>query len=371
MNQNKLLYVKNNQVLVGTLALTKDKKIAFQYSDEWLETGFSINPFSLPLNKNVFIADKNIFDGLFGVFADSLPDSWGNLLLERFLKSKNLQIQDLNVLDRLAIIGKNGMGALSYEPAIKYEFAISDLSLDEINIACGELFNKKNEKNLDDLFRLGGSSGGARPKVMLKINNIDWIIKFSNHIDSKEAGIIEYEYFKCAQECGIVVPNVKLFPSNLTKGYFGIERFDRCKNERIHMITVAGLLEVDFRSPCLDYNDLLKLTNILTNGVDTFEMFKRMCFNVFAHNLDDHAKNFSFIYDSKLKRYKLSPAYDLTYSNTFFGEHTTSVNGKGKDITDEDLLQVAINNNLSKEKCKDIISKIKECVKLRLSKFFK
>ena len=356
------LYVKCNNVLVGTLALTKDKKVAFQYDDELIKNGFSINTFSLPLNNKVYVPNKFYFDGLFGVFADSLPDSWGNLLLDKFLLSRGIKRDSVNVLDRLSFIGKNGMGLLSYEPEKTINTIENKLSLDELNFECEKILKSKESYNLDELYKLGGSSGGARPKVLINYKDKPWIVKFSNTIDSIDSGVIEYRYFECARMCGINVPTTKLFDSKVTPGYFGIERFDVENGSRVHMITVAGLLELDFRAPSLDYNELIKLTKILTNDKDTYEMYRRMCFNVFSHNRDDHAKNFSFLYSSKEKCWELSPAYDLTYSNTYFNEHTTSVNGKGINITDEDLLMVGIKNKMDKKKCITIIEDIKKHV---------
>ena len=358
---NKLI-VKCNDMIVGTLALTKNKMIAFQYSDEWIRNGFSISPFSLPLSDKIFIPTKHYFNGLFGVFADSLPDSWGNRLLDRMLISHNVSRDDVDVLTRLSYIGNNGMGLLSYEPETNINININGLSLDEINDECERILSSKESYNLDELYALGGSSGGARPKALINYNGRPWIVKFSNTIDSKYSGVIEYRYFECAKKCGINVPNTKLFESKINPGYFGIERFDVENGRRIHMITVAGLLELDFRSPCLDYKDLIKLTKIMTNDKDTYEMYRRMCFNVFSHNQDDHAKNFTFLYDMKDNAWKLSPAYDLTYSNTYFNEHTTSVNGVGKNIKESDLLSVGLINGLNKAKCISIIKEIKECV---------
>lgn len=370
MKQNKL-YVKYKDQIVGTLAMTEDKKIAFQYSEEWIKRGFSISPFSLPLNRNVFIPTKSYFNGLYGVFADSLPDSWGNLLVDRYLVSKNINPQDITMLDRLAILGSNGMGALTYEPSIEFTCFNENLSLDKINEECGNILTSKPTDSLESLFILGGSSGGARPKAMIDMEGKKWIVKFSNHIDSKNSGQMEYDYFQCAKACGILVQETRLFPSKETAGYFGIERFDRRIDGRVHVVTVAGLLEADFRVPSLDYKDLIKLTKIITNNLDTYEMYKRMCFNVFSHNLDDHTKNFSFLYLNDKKYWRLSPAYDLTYSNTYYGEHTTSVNGKGKDITEADLLKVGMDNFLNKTKCLNIIKEVKDCVNLMLSKYLK
>ena len=364
------LYVKYHDKLVGTLALTSNNLVAFQYSKEWLLKGFAINPFSLPLREDVFVPTKNTFGGLFGVFADSLPDNWGNLILDRMLK-KHRDNDNINPLKRLAIVGSIGMGALTYEPSVDFKLTTSYLNLDEINIQCSKILQHEEVDNIDELFKLGGSSGGARPKILANIDGINWLIKFSNTVDGKNAGIIEYEYFACARKCGINVPQTRLFNSKMTPGYFGIERFDIIDNKRIHMVTVAGLLELDYRSPALDYSELIKLTKILATEDDVYEMFKRMCFNVFAHNQDDHAKNFSFIYDEQNMRWRLSPAYDLTYSNTYYGEHTTSVNGKGINIDEIDLLEVGLINKLQKNKCLKIISDVKECVNEMLGKYIK
>ena len=134
-------------------------------------------------------------------------------------------------------------------------------------------------------------------------------------------------------QCGIIMSETRLFPSEKCEGYFGTKRFDRAVDTRgekkIHMLTAAALLELDFEQPSMDYHGLMKLTKILTNNneMDLENMFRRMCFNVFAHNRDDHSKNFTFLYDEENDSWRLSPAYDLTYSNTYYGEHTTSVDG--------------------------------------------
>ena len=120
MKINKINVMYENQI-IGVLTLTKDKKVAFQYTDAWIKNGFSINPFSLPLDKKVRVANKPFFEGLFGVFADSLPDSWGNLLLERMIKKYNIKYEDFTVLDKLSLIGKNSMGLLTYEPVNKVD----------------------------------------------------------------------------------------------------------------------------------------------------------------------------------------------------------------------------------------------------------
>lgn len=295
--------------LVGRLALTSEKKAAFEYADEWLEDGFAISPFSLPLKKQVFIPQKDYFHGLFGVFADSLPDAWGNLLLNRLLKKNGVNVDEITILDRLAIVGNSGMGALTYQPEIQMGVEREELNLDYLAEQCQNILQTEYAEELDHLYRLGGTSGGARPKIMTKIGDEDWIIKFpARHIDGEESGLMEYEYAKCAVQCGIDMAETRLFPSKKCKGYFGTKRFDRRRikgeneSERIHMLTAAALLELDFEQPSLDYHSLMKLTKILTRDdqKDMQNMFRRMCFNVFAHNREDHSKNFSFLYIVKM-----------------------------------------------------------------------
>ena len=375
MRETKTLQVMYDEKLVGTLAMASGHKVAFQYSEEWLEDGFSISPFSLPLKNQVFVPQKDYFDGLFGVFADSLPDNWGRLLLNRLLRAHKQNPDRLTVLDRLKIVGKSGMGALTYYPEKSFSEQTGNLDLDELAEECQRILNTEETEKLDELYRLGGTSGGARPKVMMEIDGEPWIIKFPAHVDRADIGKMEYDYYLCAEQCGITMSECNLFPSGKCSGYFGTKRFDR-KNqhgemERVHMLTVAALLELDFEQPVLDYQDLMKLTKIITNNSpeDLENMYRRMCFNVYAHNRDDHAKNFSFLYEEEKKCWRLSPAYDLTYSTTYYGEHTTTVAGNGKNPGSKELIFVGTQAGLSKEKCRSIAVEIKNCVSDMLSEY--
>lgn len=360
-----------NKRKVGTLAFTRDNKVAFQYTDEWLENGFSLNPFKLPLSKEVFISKSNYFRGLFGVFADSLPDSFGELLLERYLKSKGLDINELTCLDRLAYIGSSGMGLLEYRPDNCTKENNMNIDFDLMQQECNALLNARKVKDINSLYFFGGSSGGARPKSLIKYNNEFYIIKFASKYDPKNIAEIEYRYMSLAEKSGITIPRIQLITSKKGNKYFLIKRFDREKRKRIYMISVAALLECDFNSPSLDYNDLIKLTVVLTkNQKDVEEMYRRMVFNVLIDNQDDHAKNFSFIYDEMNRVYRLAPAYDITPSKTYFGEHTTSVNGKGKNINENDLLEVAKKNKINIKTAKEIIDKIKEVLKINKEKIY-
>lgn len=375
MKTNSALQVLYDGRLVGTLAMTANHKVAFQYSEEWLEHGFSISPFSLPLKNQVFVPNKDYFDGLFGVFTDSLPDNWGSLLLNRLLRANGQNPDKLTVLDRLAIVGTSGIGALTYYPEKEIQEKQGHSNLDELAEQCQKLLNTEYSDKLDELYRLGGTSGGARPKIMTTIDGEEWIIKFPAHVDGRNAGKMEYDYSCCAKQCGITMSETRLFPSDKCEGYFGTKRFDRVidngTQKRIHMLTAAALLELDFEQQSLDYHSLMKLTKILTRDYleDVNNMFRRMCFNVFAHNRDDHSKNFTYLYHEAENRWRLSPAYDLTYSNTYYGEHTTTVDGNGRNPGEKEILAVGVAAGMDRTECKRIMNQIKDCVNQMLGRY--
>lgn len=358
--------------LVGTLAPTREHQVAFEYSDEWMESGFSISPFSLPLKKEVFVPTKTYFDGLFGVFADSLPDAWGKLLLKRMLEKKKINIDEFSVLKRLSVVGDSGMGALCYRPGEEFLMQYRAENLDELASECLRILNTEYSGRLDELYRLGGTSGGARPKIMTEIDGEQWIIKFPAHVDGKDAGEMEYAYACCAKDCGITMTECRLFESDLCSGYFGTRRFDRPeKGGRVHMLTAAALLELDFEQPSMDYHGLMKLTQILTRNrkEDMENMYRRMCFNVFAHNRDDHTKNFTFLYDEEENTWRLSPAYDLTYSTTYYGEHTTTVDGNGRDPGFKELISVGTAAGIPRNSCEQMAEEIQDKVGQQLGEF--
>lgn len=366
MDKYKYLKVFYNDILVGTLAKTPERVVAFEYDLDWLNNGFSISPFSLPLIKKVFIPKYEPFDGLFGVFNDSLPDGWGRLLVDRLFLKNKINPVEIDNLNRLAVVQESGMGALTYKPEYRFQTGNDVSNLDILAQECSKILESQNSDNLDELFQLGGSSGGARPKILTSIDNEDWIIKFPSSIDPKNIGEKEYQYSLCAKDCGINMTETKLFPSRICSGYFGIKRFDRKNGKKVHMVSVSGLLETSHRLPNLDYNLLMKLTLELTRNYEDIEqLFRLMCFNVFAHNRDDHSKNFSYLYDDNKKEWHLSPAYDLTYSSSFNGEHATTINGEGKNPSLDDVLAVAKNIGLNEKSAKEIALDIQaKCKKL-------
>ena len=358
---------------VGVMALHQNMLAAFEYDENWLKEGFSISPFSLPLEKRVFVPKVDPFEGLFGVFSDSLPDGWGRLLVDRLMKKNGINPYAIGNMDRLAIVGQSGMGALIYRPVVNLEQPQKTKTFDEIALECEKIMITSDQGDLDYLFTYGGSSGGARPKILTVIDGEDWIVKFPSTDDDPDIGIQEYEYALCAKECGIEMEEVRLLPSNRCKGYFATKRFDRRKDSldgRIHMVTVSGLLETSHRIPNLDYDLLMRLTLKLTESMEECEkLFRLMCFNVFAHNRDDHSKNFTYQYIEKEKRWKLSPAYDLTYSNSIGGEHATMVHGNGANPSEEDILAVAKGIGISQKRARLIATEVRETIIERLGKY--
>ncbi len=371
---HKTLLVYLNQTKLGTLA-TKDNTIYFEYDKEFLKNGTEISPYKLPLKSGVFRCNDGTFEGLWGVFADSLPDGWGRLLMDREFLKRGVKLQNVSPLDRLALVGQDGMGALEYEPASEFKNMIDEIILDDLAKGSKEILKGSSEEMIDELFALGGSSAGARPKVLVQVSSDfkeitnskkalqdgfeHYIIKFASRYDSLDSALIEFVYNQMAQEAGLNVPKFHLFKGK--KGYyFGAKRFDRVKDKKVHMHSVAGLIHSDFRYPTLDYNDLLKLTLHLTKSFKEQEkMFRLACFNMFANNRDDHAKNFSFLLNDK-NEWVLSPTYDLTYSFGPGGEHSTIYLGEGKNPTTKHLETLAKQNGIKDSK--NIIAEVQEAL---------
>lgn len=373
MKLNVFYNAYGKRLFMGILA-EENRRIFFQYAPEFIEENIDVSPFKLPLKSEVFEGDYSLFDGLFGLFNDSLPDGWGCLLLDRKLQQKGLSYENIKPLDRLSLIGTNPFGALEYEPCENESPDIFDVQLDSLADDADKIIEGKTGQLLDTLLKLNGSSGGARPKITALVsddkssiihggNHIPagyshWLIKFSNRNDRKDIGLHEYVYSLIAKNAGITMPETYLFPSKTSYGHFGVKRFDRIGNKKVHIHSACGLLNADFRVASLDYANLLKLTKILTkNNHDVEQMVRLMIFNVKSGNKDDHSKNFSFMLDEN-KNWSLAPAYDLTKSDGINGEQTAMVNGKGINITDDDLISEAQQIGISKGKTKDMIEQV-------------
>ncbi len=360
ISNQHLVYVyyhgSHRKQLMGRLLL-KNRQIFFEYDPDFIKTGWELSPFKLPLKAAVIGSNDRTFDGLFGLFNDSLPDGWGRLLLDRKLMSAGLNPGALSPLDRLCFVGTGGMGALSYEPENRTTISHISNDLDEIESEIQATLDE-NDAYLDDLLILGGSSAGARPKVLLNLEGEDWLIKFRSHLDPKDIGAIEYAYHLMAKEAGLIVPEAKLFPSRNGLGFFAVKRFDRSGNNRIHMHTIAGLLHADQREPSLDYESIMKATLYLTKDIRQCEVqLRNAVFNLLSHNRDDHSKNFSFLMDQQ-GNWMVSPAYDLTFSSGPAGEHFTMIMGEGKNPTQADLLKLAATCAIKQDKALEIIDQV-------------
>lgn len=338
---------------VGVLSMGNGSCCQFEYDSTWLREGFSISPLQLPPKAGLFTAGWQPFAGNFGIFEDSLPGGYGEHLLRKVLGRMGVDYQSLSPVARLSLVGSSGMGALCYEPETKVTTAEGILSLDEMQALALEVLSEKTSEGSDILLSGSGNSGGVRPKCLYSDEEGHWLVKFRHTFDPKDIGQTEYHYNEVARRAGIVVPDFRLMEGK----YFATRRFDIDEHgERLHMATASGLLNEPLNPPKMDYHSLLQLTGYLTQSAEAVEQqFRRMVFNHYAHNYDDHARNFSFL--CRDGSWELAPAYDLTNDQTL-GEHASTVNYKGHP-TDEDLIAVGINTKMSRTRCLQIIDQVR------------
>ncbi len=355
------LTVRYRGIDVGELSLSPDGRLCvFEYCPAWLADGFSISPLELPLKAGVFEAKPRPFNGAFGVFEDSLPDGYGRYLLHKTLLRQGIDDSKLTVIDRLALVGEGGMGALTYMPEhhLPAEEEISDFDI--LQKKALEVLRESQDADAALLLYNSGNSGGARPKAVFSDAEGHWIVKFRHLYDPLDSGVREYEYNDMARRCGIDVPDYKLIKNR----YFATRRFDiDDQGNRRHVATAGGLLGLSRSEPVLDYSNLLALTGFLTrNPQDVEQMYRRMIFNYLMDNKDDHCKNFSFMVDGE--RWRLAPAYDLTLSTDGYnGQHATSVNGKGfPDYKDFEAVGVKIGMEASR--CRQVYEEMRQLLKI-------
>ena len=344
---NAYLNLDDTKIKIGEM-VENQNKIYFKYDADFITKGIEISPFKMKLTTEILIPKETHFDGLFGVFSDSLPDGWGRLLLDRKLLSVGIPQFQINALDRLTFIDNNSMGALSYEP--EHENISSktfEVDLDQILNEVESVLKGSFDDIIEELYLLGGSSGGAKPKILIGYNPITeemipnkselpkgfehWIIKFPSSTDLSDIALIEYTYNMMAKNAGIEINECKLFKSKKGIYFFGSKRFDRIGNQKLHLHSVAGLLHDNFRMSTIDYGHIMDCAFKLEKNFSSYEkILKLATFNVFAHNRDDHSKNFSFLMNDK-GDWKFAPAYDLTFSQSSYGFHSTTVAGESKN----------------------------------------
>jgi serine/threonine-protein kinase HipA len=349
------------QLEVGTLVL-QNGIIYFRYADSFLESDFEISPFKLKKTAEIITCPKEPFDGLPGVFNDSIPDGWGRLLLDRKLQAKGIDPRQIGSLDRLSFLGNHAQGALTYRPCSDNNaYEAIPIELDILEEEAWHLQHTGTAKLLDDLYHLGGNSVGARPKIDVYYDEISnellsrptstsqpWIIKFPSINDFRDSAKLEYVYAILAKKCGIEMNPTRLFASEKGRSFFGTQRFDSNNGKRLHLHSACGLLHDNFRISSIDYGHIMDSANRLENNLSACErVFRLTVFNVLALNMDDHSKNISFLMDHKGK-WQLAPAYDLTYSPKQGGFQSLSVANQYKDIQRKDLLKLATHFNVPK-----------------------
>lgn len=356
--------------------LDDEMGIRFQYTDDFVDAPLPLSPVALPTSSRVWQGNQRLNDGLPGIVADSLTDGWGNLLLDRQLTRKGRRLTEISPLERLCWVGSQGMGALEYEPETRLEaFEPQSIRLDMLADNVDRVLSEASDTGvLDQLSSLNGSSGGARPKIVCLVADdgsgelrrgmmpepgfSPWLIKFHNASDDRDQGVQEFICSELMRAAGISVTETRLFESAKVPGWFGIRRFDRNEKGKLHMATAAGLLDCDFRTPCLDYQSILALTQRLVAGKEALvEQIKRCAFNFLIGNNDDHAKNFSFLMNSS-GAWQVSPVYDMVTAAGMGGEHMTALLGKGKNPRVDDFLALAGMFDLSSREVKTALGEV-------------
>lgn len=365
---------------VGSLVTYKEKyneKVCFYYDVEFLKRGLDIAPLRASINSQsvksglpVYADNDKLFGGLPSFIADSLPDHWGNKVFNEWAKLHNISTRNLSALDRLAYIGRRGMGALEFLPPMaedmerSFKIEIADLyRLAQATLDDARRFKTELQPDLmiESLFKVGTSAGGRRPKAIINLNSatnecysgqvatpidgfIPMIIKFDEHLDMPTTRI-EYSYYLMAKDAGL-----KMMPSRLLEGetstHFLTERFDRVGNTKVHTQTLAAMNP--FANSYEDLFDVACRIGILP--AELSQLFLLMTMNVLSGNIDDHNKNFCFMMASD-GVWHITPAYDFTFSVDtsapgYINRHCLTINNKNADIERADLLQIAKRYNI-------------------------
>lgn len=386
MREFKKIKIKLFDRFVGIILEDDTGKVLFEYNKKFVNSGFEISPFKLPLEEGtVFVFNelrKKSFMGLPGVFADSLPDAWGSKVIQEYFKKQGIPATGIPLFSRFLYIGRRGMGALEYEPEIKLDHAEEEIELTELWLQSRRVLEGKIKNHTDAIFKYGGSAGGARAKAVINWNQKSgsfrlpgkkenegfppWLIKFDGIVPDMPhlSGPMpwertEYVYNLMAKEAGIQIPETD-YVTEGERFHFMVKRFDRGefdkrkrKFKKVHLHTLGGLLHIDHNdSRVSSYEVYLNTIQGLTrDNSQVREGFRRMVFNVLTQNWDDHVKNFSFLSDED-GVWRISPSYDTVFTpreHPWFAKgHQMTVNGKSMDISRADILAVAGKFNIKK-----------------------
>lgn len=386
----KRAFVKLWGKRIGAVAWDENQELGFfEYDRKFLDAGLSISPIRMPLNPRVYsfpeLHNTLTFKGLPGLLADSLPDKYGNELINIWLARNGRPENSLNPVELLCFIGSRGMGALEFEPttlpATANSGTIELSSLIETTmklLESREKFETHTDHQMQDILldvlKMGTSAGGARPKAIIAYNETTgmirsgqivqeegfehWLIKFDGVNDAQFGttygyGRVEMAYYKMAVEAGIEMMESRLIEEESEgRAHFMTKRFDRRNgSEKLHVQTFCALQHYDFNKiSSYSYEQLFQTMRILRlSYAEAEQMYRRMVFNVIARNCDDHTKNFAFLMEPD-GQWKLSPAYDICHAyrpgSEWVSQHNLSINGKRKDFIKDDLLTIAKQNSI-------------------------
>ena len=394
--------------VIGAVSLEDNQEYAaFQYDSAFAQSGIEISPLMMPLSDRIYTfpeLPRVTFRGLPGLLADSLPDRFGNALIDAWLATQGRTAGDFNAVERLCYTGSRGMGALEYAPQegprlrqakkIKIDSLVQLAS--DVLTRHGQfsvnLADAHREEALKDILRVGTSAGGARAKAVIawnpKTNEIRsgqvtagkefeyWILKFDGVSGNKDKeledpkgyGVIEYAYYLMAKACGITMTECRLFEEN-ERRHFMTKRFDRLPSgEKLHMQSLGALAHFDYNAAgAYSYEQALLTIRQLNLPVDAVEeQFRRMVFNVVGRNQDDHVKNIAFLMD-KEGHWSLAPAFDMTYSynpsGAWTASHQMTLNGKRDGFTLSDFRAAAKNANMKRGRAEAIVKEVVSVVK--------
>lgn len=318
------------------------------------------------------------FDGLHGFLADSLPEGWGLRLMRRRLERQGVDLATLSPLDQLALVGRQGRGALIYEPATTPAEDVATLDLDVLAAESAAVLAGEEGALADTLADLAGGSGGARPKVHVGFNArgevsigegelpagfAPWIVKFRGPKDPWDIGPIEEAYAHMAEAAGLVMSEHRLIPARGGPGYFATKRFDRTAGGgRIHMLSLGGVVEAPSEPGVVSYDSFLRATRAITRRQPDVEaVFRRLVFNVLASNRDDHARQHAYLMDPD-GQWRLAPAYDLTYAAGPGGEHYLDIEGEGRHPTRAHVLRLGARHDIDARRVSAIVEAVRHAV---------
>lgn len=392
---------------IGAVSWLVERELGvFQYTPEFAQSAIEIAPLVMPLTDFPYefpSLSLETFKGLPGLLADSLPDKFGNTLIDAWLSQQGREPGSFTPVERLCYVGTRGMGALEFKPVIKDSptsarrieidalVSLSNRVLDDRVSLAGKFSGNDDQKVIEDILRVGTSAGGARAKALLAWNArtgefrsgqapssegySQWLMKFDGIHGNKDReladpqgfGRIEYAYYRMAQACGIEMEECRLFEEG-GRAHFMTKRFDRTDTgDKLHMQSLSAMMHYDFNmAGAYTYEQALQTIRRLELSVDDIEQQVRRAFlNILARNQDDHVKNIAFLMDRK-GAWRLSPAYDVAYSfnpsGAWTGTHQMSMNGKRDNFETDDLLSCAAIGGMKKTKAKKILAEVAQAV---------